>query len=104
MAARKKTHAGGPALSPRAVPRSLKLAEAGINTAQDFANVMATLMGDLVSNRIAPNVANAMCNAGGKLLKAVEMQLRYGTASQDVPGKKVLVLAQGNGKIQAPAA
>lgn len=65
---------------------------------------MAALMTDLVSGRIAPNVANAMCNAGGKMLKSVEMQLRYGTASKDVPGKKVLVLALPNESASAEAA
>lgn len=34
-----------------------------------------------------------MCNAGGKLLKAVEMQMKYGEPSKDVAGKKVLILA-----------
>lgn len=50
----------------------------GIRVGTDFADLMAALLTDLPSNLIAPNVANAMCNAGGKLLKIVEMQHKYG--------------------------
>ena len=84
-------------------PLTLALSEQGINTAQDFSNVMGAIMTDLVAGRLAPNVANAMCNAGGKMLKAVEMQMKYGVSSQDVPGKKVLVLALPNGQEQGAA-
>src|SRR5690242_17362619 len=77
------------------VPRSLKIAEKGIKTGHDFANLMSALMSDLIEGRVAPNVGNATSNAGGKLLKVVEMQYKYGTVS---PGKesKTLVLAIGN--------
>lgn len=37
-------------------------------------------MSDLIDGRVAPNIGNATCNAGGKLLKVVEMQIKYGTA------------------------
>jgi len=36
-------------------------------------------MSDVVEQRVSPGVANAACNAGGKLLKVVEMQMKYGT-------------------------
>jgi len=48
-------------------------------------------MSDLIAGRVAPNVGNAAVNAGGKLLKIVEMQMRYGTVNG--AGKKVLQLA-----------
>lgn len=48
-------------------------------------------MTDLVEQRISPGIGNATCNAGGKLLKVVEMQYKYGTSSQ--AGGKVLTLA-----------
>lgn len=52
---------------------------------------MSALMSDLIDGRVTPNVGNATCNAGGKLLKVVEMQYKYGTQG---PGqKKTLVLA-----------
>lgn len=40
---------------------------------------MSGLMSDLVEGRVTPQVGNAACNAGGKLLKAVEMRYKYGT-------------------------
>ena len=73
-------------------PRSLMLAHRGIKTASDFANMMSALMSDLIDGRVTPNVGNATCNAGGKLLKVVEMQYKYGTDGPGT-GKKTLVLA-----------
>jgi hypothetical protein len=35
-------------------------------------------MSDLIEGRVAPNVGNATSNAGGKLLKMIEMQFKYG--------------------------
>jgi len=39
---------------------------------------MSLLMGDIATGRIHARDANAFCNAGGKLLKMVEMQYKYG--------------------------
>ena len=36
-------------------------------------------MSDLIDGRVTPTIGNATCNAGGKLLKIVEMQYRYAT-------------------------
>ena len=41
---------------------------------------------------MTPQIGNATCNAGGKLLKVVEMQYKYGTQSGNT-GKRVLLLA-----------
>ena len=41
--------------------------------------LMSHLMSDRIDGRITPSVGNAVCNAGGKLLKVVEMQQRWGT-------------------------
>lgn len=57
---------------------SRKIASDGIKTSRDFAKVMSTLMGDLLSGAVEPRVANAVCNAGGKLLRMVELQHKYG--------------------------
>jgi len=74
-----------------AQPRSLKIAASGVKTGHDFANLMSALMSDLIEGRVTPSIGNATCNAGGKLLKVVEMQYKYGT---DGPGQhKVLTLA-----------
>ena len=73
--------------------RSLPISERGIRTGKDFANLMSALMSDIISGRIPPDVGNAAVNAGGKLLKVVEMQYRFGTRVEN-SGERVLVLAQ----------
>lgn len=59
-------------------PRSVALFAGGVRTAEDFARAMSALMGDLAEGAISPGVGNAIVNAGGKMLKVVEMQHRYG--------------------------
>lgn len=63
-------------------PRCLAIAEKGVRTGEDFANLMSALMSDVIEGRMAPNVANATCNAGGKLLKVIEMEHKYGRNPQ----------------------
>ena len=65
--------------SNQETPRSLAIAAKGIRTSRDFANMMSALMSDIIDGRVSPEVGNATCNAGGKLLKVVEMQHKYGT-------------------------
>lgn len=72
-------------------PRSLALAERGVKTGADFANMMSALLSDIIADRITPSKANAACNAGSKLLKVVEMQYKYGGKESD----HVLTLAPG---------
>jgi len=74
MANRKTTVAR----SKKNAPRCLEIAERGIYTGADFAGFMSAMMSDIIQSRIEPGMANAACNAGGKLLKIVEMQYRYG--------------------------
>jgi hypothetical protein len=62
-------------------PRSLAIAERGIRTGHDFANLMSAVMSDLIAGRMTPSVGNAACNAGGKLLKVVEMSHKLGSGS-----------------------
>lgn len=66
-------------------PKSLPIAERGINTGPEFASLMSAMMTDLIAGRITPNIANATCNAAGKLLKVVEMQHKYGKSSSVAP-------------------
>jgi len=73
--------------------RSGPIAAAGVQTGEDFANLMSALMSDLIDGSISPNVANATVNAGGKLLKVVEMQYRYGSPKESKPMS--LTLAPG---------
>jgi hypothetical protein len=64
----------------------------GIRTGGDFINVMAAIMNDLANGRITSHVANAMCNAGGKMLKCAEMQAKQGRKVDGQVGR-VLELA-----------
>ena len=61
----------------------------------DFAELMSSVMSDLIDGRLEPGVANATCNAGGKLLRVVELQYRYGTTETGDGGEKVLKLTRG---------
>lgn len=52
-----------------------------VRTATDFAGLMTNLMADLIEGKVSPQIGNAVCNAGGKLLKIVDMQHRYGKSN-----------------------
>lgn len=65
--------------------RSIEIARKGIQTGGDFAQMMSALMSDVIEGKITPQVANATVNAGGKLLKVVDLQLKYG--KQEIIGK-----------------
>ena len=60
------------------VPQSLAIAAQGVTTGEDFALLMSALMGDILAGRVDANTGNAVCRAGDKLLKVVEMRYRYG--------------------------
>jgi hypothetical protein len=84
-------------------PRSLAIAQKGVRTGKDFASLMSALMSDLIEGRVTPNVGNATCNAGGKLLKVVEMEYKYGTKGPG-SGKRTLLLAVDDGEAETPSA
>lgn len=86
------TDTASESLSKKTEPRSLAVAKKGVRTSHDFANLMSSLMSDLIEGAVAPNVGNATCNAGGKLLKVVELQYKYGTSGKD-GSPKTLVLS-----------
>jgi hypothetical protein len=44
---------------------------------------MSALMSDVLDGSVTPITANAAVNAGGKLLKVVEMQYKYGAPRQN---------------------
>lgn len=74
-------------------PKSLVVARKGLKTSKDFANFMAALMTDIVEGKVSPGMGNASCNAGGKLLKVVEMEYKYGTKDDKGNPNKTLTLA-----------
>lgn len=77
------------------VPQSLAIANTGVKTGTDFANLMSSLMSDLISGKVTPQIGNAVCNAGGKLLKIVEMKHKYGSATAGEVQQPDLTLATG---------
>jgi len=72
-------------------PKSAGVAQGGISTGLDFANLMSALMADLIEGRVSPNIGNATCKAASQLLRVVELQMKYGTTTEN--GSKVLKLA-----------
>lgn len=75
----------------KSTPRSLNYAKRGVRSSTDFANLMSALMSDLIEGSVPPNVGNATCNAGGKLLRIVELQYKYGTTNPDGKSKTLML-------------
>ena len=61
-------------------PASLAIAKGGIATVDSFTRLMSALMGDLIEGTVSAEVGNSVCKAGSNMLKAVEMQFKYGSA------------------------
>ena len=73
------------------LPNCLAISERGIRTAQDFAQFMSAVMGDVIAGRLSNGKASATTRSGMALLKVIEMQYRYGSET-DQPGKRTLRL------------
>lgn len=67
-----------------------------MTTGEDFASLMAALMSDVIEGRISPSVSNAAVNAGGKLLKVVEMEYRFGPRGSVNDRPQTMTLAPGH--------
>jgi hypothetical protein len=85
-----KTAKNGKA-SHKKPPKSLRIAELGIYDSNSFTCLMSTIMTDLIEGSLSPKIANAVCNAGGKLLKMAEMEIKYGLG-KGKDGQKILRL------------
>lgn len=83
-------------IEQQSVPKSLAFAKRGVTTGRDFANMMSAIMSDLLEGTLSPQVGNAVCNVGGKLLKVVEMEQRYSNPPRIVDDNPGLVLAPGS--------
>lgn len=81
--------------NPTVRPRSVELGAAGVRTSQDFANVMSALMADVLSGAVSAGRANAACNVGRQMLRAVELQLKYGEKVNATSNEKSLKLVSG---------
>lgn len=64
--------------------RTLTAAKRGVATSLEFKIFMSSLMSDLIEGKVAAQIGNAACNAGGKLLKIVEMEYKYGRTGQSI--------------------
>lgn len=58
--------------------RRKRPAPAMVKTAEQFALTMAQLLSDVIAGEVEPQVANAAVNVGNSLLRAVELQYKYG--------------------------
>jgi len=67
--------------------------EKGIGNCGQLAKGMSLLMADLLSERVNTSVANAVCNSAGKMLKAVEMQQRFGKSSSPTGDKELQLIS-----------
>lgn len=83
-------------------PRSAGLATKPITTGAEFATLMSAVMSDVLTGSIEPQVANAACNVGAKLLKVVEMQYRYGKRLEGTE-ERLLALVPLAATPEAPA-
>jgi len=82
---------------PAPTARSILVAQRGIRTSADFMEFMSELITDLGNETVRPQIANAQCNAGGKLLKMVELEQKYGIERADPikeASKKILRLTR----------
>jgi hypothetical protein len=64
----------------RSPSRAVAAFAEGIGSSAQFANVLSALVGDVLNGSITPEVANAACNASGKLLKLIDLQLQFKAA------------------------
>lgn len=80
------------AMVKKSTPKCLAILNRGIQTNNDFARAMCALMADLGEGRITPAIGNAITNAGGKLLKVIDMTYKYGTSCESGPDGRLLEL------------
>lgn len=72
------------------VPRCVKVFAQGIRNSHDFIRGFSLLLGDLATEALPAGTGNAMANAGGKLLKCVDLEQRYGRISASSATRKLL--------------
>jgi hypothetical protein len=72
--------------------KSLPHFERGVANCGQLAKGMSLLMADLLSERVSTTVANAVCNSAGKMLKAVEMQQRFGKTVKGTADKELQLI------------
>jgi hypothetical protein len=77
---------------PEKPPQSLEIAKRGIRTANDLAGLMGALIVDLIEGTVAPETSDAICEAAGNLLDAVEIQYDYAAKNNTTDRKNLIVI------------
>jgi hypothetical protein len=72
-------------------PRCLAVAEGNFDNSRDLKRVLMYMISDLIGERMEVRRANAVSSAAGKVLKAAELEFRYGTPGRQ-GGRRVLQL------------
>ena len=85
-----------PAEGQIVTPKFITYATRGIRNTRDVGNLMSALIHDLAVGAVTPQIANSAVNATGKMLKAAELQVRYGRKIGE-NGQKCLELADASG-------
>ena len=68
--------------------RSLVLAKKEIRTTADYGCLMAALITDVIEEKVTPTILLAAVAAGRQLIKAAELNLKYGRKIIDSDRKK----------------
>lgn len=76
------------------VPKCAAIAEAGITNSQQTIAYLSALIADASSGRVTTGLVHGTCNAVGKMLRVVEMEVRYGTVGGGANGEKCLNFVQ----------
>lgn len=67
------------------------IARAGIGNSQNVKHLMSALIPDILEGIVDIASANAVCNATGKLLRMLELELKYGGSGKSVAPKALLL-------------
>ena len=77
--------------APAASPKCLKIAEKGIKDDRDLSRYLSASIGDIVSGRIANQVANSAFRGVNSLLRVAELRIKHGIADPTQTQRIVLV-------------
>jgi len=75
--------------------KSYQLAKKPIRTTHDYAEIMATLMSDVIRENISIGVVNSAVNAGRQLIKVAELNLKYSNLRKHATNSMPLDLLKG---------
>ena len=69
--------------------RSGAVAKEGLNTTDDIGRMMMAVIEDVVSGNMSDGTGNVVVNAAGKLMKSVELRMKYGSTVQPTESRKL---------------